>query len=455
MSSLRETIREKRCTRASYNGNPRQGSCHRAQGDRTTSRERCGDIGSSTNVRYLFVYDTEVCALNLSSLSRSAKRPATINHDGPEQDRPEAGKQNVPQVSPPIMQPPPASSGLGDPYLTNDRIISQILQPVSLPSPSHISDPDHNFPSPLDRQQLHNNDMYPSPGISAGYGSSMQVPFPQPSLAHLAQPAQHPNMDRLLQAVSTSHWVEPSFQGKTGYEALQPGYHANVQSGTPSTYESSQIPTGYINLGVPTSAMVPEQVNVEEGMADVFGWGVNSTEWMQLYDSMGMDSNLVAPAETPYPHPPRTYIPAVNQSYPVTQQDIVTGSPVWISDPHQHLQQIQRHSVPEGPSHLRTRIQRRPSAQAYQGTESPLGSVTHDHTGNVEYGLPSELSNNQEAYPSRTSLINRDIQLMSSNNRSAALGDAYTSDDMIPGRNTRQPTNEVVYGEEGTPWVSR
>lgn len=308
MSSLRETIREKRCTRASYNGNPRQGSCHRAQGDRTTSRERCGDIGSSTNVRYLFVYDTEVCALNLSSLSRSAKRPATINHDGPEQDRPEAGKQNVPQVSPPIMQPPPASSGLGDPYLTNDRIISQILQPVSLPSPSHISDPDHNFPSPLDRQQLHNNDMYPSPGISAGYGSSMQVPFPQPSLAHLAQPAQHPNMDRLLQAVSTSHWVEPSFQGKTGYEALQPGYHANVQSGTPSTYESSQIPTGYINLGVPTSAMVPEQVNVEEGMADVFGWGVNSTEWMQLYDSMGMDSNLVAPAETPYPHPPRTYI---------------------------------------------------------------------------------------------------------------------------------------------------
>lgn len=356
------------------------------------------------------------------------------------------------------MQPPPASSGLGDPYLTNDRIISQILQPASLPSPSHVNDPDHNFPSPLDHQQIPNNDVYPSPGLSAAYGSSMQAPFPQPSLAHLAQPVQHPNMDMLLQAVSTSHWVQPSFQVKPGYEALQSGYHPNVQVGTPSTYESSQIPTGYINLGVPTSAMAPEQVlNVEDGMADVFGWGVNSTEWMQLYDSMGMDSNLVAPAETPYTHghPPRNYVPAANQSYPVTQQGIVTGSPLWTSDPHQPLQQVQRHSVPEIPSHLRTRIQRRPSAQAYQSTESPLGSVTHDHSGNVGYGLPSDLSHNQEAYPSRTCLINRDIQLMSGNNRSVVLGDVYASDDMVPPKNTRHPTNEVVYGEEGAPWVSR
>jgi hypothetical protein len=116
--------------------------------------------------------------------------------------------------------------------------------------------------------------------------------------------------------------------------------------------------------------------------------------------------------------------------------------------------QSQRRSVHD-PSHLRTRIQRHPSAQAYQGTESPLGSVTHDHSGNVEYGLPSDLSHNQEAYRSRTSLINRDIQLMSGNNRSVALGDVYASDDMILRRNTRHPTNEVVYGEEGAPWVSR
>lgn len=390
--------------------------------------------------------------------TRAAKRLVTEDQDVLVEGRQEVGRQNSPRLSAQLSKPPLGPSALGDPYLTNDRIIAQILQPVSLPSsnfvspaPGRISDPENNIPSLLEREHIPNANIYPSPSMSAGFGASMQTPFPQPNLGHLSEPVQQTNMEMLLQAVSTSHWVEPSFHAKPNFGATQSVPQASDPVGTSSTYRSSQIPTGYISLGLPSPAMVPEQAQVEDGIADVFGWGVNSVEWMQLYDSVGMDSNLVAPAETTYPAPPPRYAPAVKQSYSATQQSIAVGSPVWVVD--QNQPQLHRQPVPAVPFHPTTTLQRRSSAQAYQITHSPLEFSPHGTSG--EYILPSELPNEQEAYPSRTSMINRDIQMVSGNNRTAGLGDMRATSDSAAGRNTRPPTNEVVYGEDGTPWVSR
>lgn len=290
---------------------------------------------------------------------------------------------------------PPVSSGPVEPYLTNNRIISQILQPASLPSPEPGN---NNFDSPLTEQRVSNHGAFPSPGINPGFGNHGN--FQQPSISHLAGPSQHPNMEMLLQAVSTSHWTD-AMQGKQDFSNPPPA-RATSQSVPP------QVPTGFINLGLPSTSASGDLVTGGD-MADVFGWGVNGADWMKLYDSIGVETILSSEL-------PGTY--GLVDSF--AAQDGASGSPLWAT--HQSSSTIP----------AETSGTRRLPLERYQGDE-PRGS----------YSLPSELPDYQEVYLSRTSRINRDMTYVSAVN--------HDSGSMGPSTSALKHTGERTV--QGASWV--
>ncbi|KAJ9092242.1 hypothetical protein QFC19_008779 [Naganishia cerealis] len=219
---------------------------------------------------------------------------------------------------------------------------------------------------------------------------------------------------------------------------------------SPSIPQSSQIPTGFINLGLPPDTLPisqPEQAyNAEENIADVFGWGLNSADWMQLYDSMGIDSNLVAPADLAQmlqPHAPSHSIAMQHQGNPSYPQNVTAM-------PTAYMANQAHHSASATP----------PSAMNYSNYQSPGvvrqdqsrgGSISHDPLGSVGYSIPSELPDNREAYPSRTSIINREIKLVSG--RHHVAGENPSSGyDILPGRGTRHVTEDLPQTQGGEQW---
>ncbi|KAJ9103806.1 hypothetical protein QFC21_002268 [Naganishia friedmannii] len=284
--------------------------------------------------------------------------------------------------------------------------------------------------------------------MNTSFGITTQDPFPQPNLANLAGPAPHPSMEMLLQAVSTStpSWSGPSMAERQPRPAF---YHGNMNAIT-SVPQSSQIPTGYINLGLPTdssSLTQPEQAySTEEGIADVFGWGVDSADWMQLYDSMGMDSNLVAPADLAQMLQPHTQSQTVfTPQHPVYMPSATTGSSAWMAGQILHSNSATPpSSINDHPRYASIRIDR-----PYHSPEEPS---SRDPSDSVDYRIPSELPDNREAYPSTTSRINRDIKSISAVQYGAGAAGSLNYD-MVPGTRTRHATEDLsqVPGEEQRP----
>ncbi|KAJ9120072.1 hypothetical protein QFC22_002970 [Naganishia vaughanmartiniae] len=205
--------------------------------------------------------------------------------------------------------------------------------------------------------------------------------------------------------------------------------------------QSSQIPTGYINLGLPTDTLPfgqSERVYIpEEGIADVFGWGVNSADWMQLYDSMGMDSNLVAPADLAQMlQPHNTQLQTMPTQQPSLFLQNVTATPsAWMaSQPLHSNSATPPSSINDQSRHASSRVDRQ-----YQ---SPGGSNSIDPVGSADYSIPSELPDNHEAYPSRTSRINRDIKFVSEPHH-GGRSEGVLGYGMLPGGRTRHATEEL------------
>jgi hypothetical protein len=307
----------------------------------------------------------------------------------------------------------PSVSGPVEPYLTNNRIISQILQPASLPSPEPGS---NSFDSTMTDERVFSQDAYQSPGFGT-HGH-----FPQPSISHLAGPSQHPNMEMLLQAVSTSHWTD-AMQGNHDFSSAPP-----PQAPPADLTQPPQISTGFISLDLPASVLPGDLTGGE--MADVFGWGVNNADWMKLYDSIGMDADTTLDT---------THMLPLNlpDSYSIADQSAflphAAGDQIWTTTQR-------RSSLSAGVSETQRYLpdQRRPDPAPHQGYSSESRG---------SYSLPSELPDCQEVYPSRTSRINRDMTYVSENH-TPATEPSYSANKSVSLANPQS-------GQQGEPWVSQ
>ena len=386
--------------------------------------------------------------VSISSSKRQLARP-TPQASGFNQDRPDVPITNLQQQGPtdPSVLPPPLPPGPDGPLLTNDRIISQILRPASLPSPGQIGSIQPNFHSPADHRQGSSHDSYPSPSMDASFGINTQGPFSQPNLANLAGPTPHPSMEMLLQAVSTTQWSGPSVTPGQPLETYTSLFQGDMNALTPAP-PSSQVPTGYINLGLPPDplpfAQMGQAYTSEEGIADVFGWGVDSADWMQLYDSMGTDSNLVAPADLAQMSQSHTQPQTIfTPQHPMFMQNVTTAPSVWMTS------QILHSNSATPPSSINDHP-RYASLSADRAFHARGRLNSHDQLGSADYSIPGELPDNHEAYPSRTSRINRDIKFVSE----AQHGGEAVGHGMIPGRRTRHATEDLPHVLNGEQRVS-
>lgn len=307
----------------------------------------------------------------------------------------------------------PSVRGPVEPYLTNNRIVSQILQPASLPSPELGS---NSFDSTLTDERLFSQDSFQSPGFGT------RGHFPQPSISHLAGLSQHPNMEMLLQAVSTSHWTD-AMQSKHDFPIAPP-----PQAPSDQTPQPSQISTGFISLDLPASVVPGDLAGGE--MADVFGWGVNNADWMKLYDSIGMDADTTMDTTTMLPSD-------LPDSYSIADQSAFlphdAGGQIWTTSQ-------QRSSLSDGVSETQRYL-----PDTRQPHHAPhLGYSREPHSS---YIIPSELPDQREVYPSRTSRINRDMTFVSGP-QDPVTGPSYSAI-----RNVSLASAQ--FGQQGEPLVSQ
>lgn len=199
-------------------------------------------------------------------------------------------------------------------------------------------------------------------------------------------------MEVLLQAVSTSHWTD-ALQSRNNRPRAPPQARS---SHTPA--HPSQLPTGFINLELPDFASASSDL-VGGELADVLGWGVNA-DWMKLYNPVGVDTNLLS-SEVPY----RLV------SHASIGNNLAYDSPTGIRTP-----QPPSFPSPEGNQPL-------PADRLYRNSEQHIAFSTNS----CGYSIPSERSDRQEAYPSRTSMINRDMTYVSAENYNWRTVDAPIS----------------------------